>query len=188
MKLPRKPFRINIGFLINQPIGYTRSLPFEFSEIEIGEGFKTRDLTGKIDLVRTQDGFHAQALFNGKVSDECSRCLEPFQKLVHSEFEEFFIFPHVESSEDEIKVSEDGNVDFESIIYDYFIMELPINSICQPDCKGLCNYCGQNLNHGNCKHLQEQYKEPDLNDSLENFSKNDRNTRESQTTYRKGIN
>jgi uncharacterized protein len=152
----QKPFRINIGFLINQPIGYSRVLPFELDEIDMGDGLFLRAVNGSIDLIRTQDGLIARTVINAEVESECSRCLEPFQEKIHSEFEEYFTFPYVESSEDEIKVPEDGNIDFKPILHDYMMMEMPISSFCQPDCRGLCDICGQNLNQAVCEHYQNR--------------------------------
>ncbi len=156
MNPSRNPFYINIGFLINQPIGYSRVLPFELDEIDMGDGLSLRAVNGSIDLIRTHDGIRAQAVFNAEVERECSRCLETFQEKIHSEFEEFFTFPYVEPSEDEIKVPEDGNINFEPILHDYMLMEMPINPVCQPECKGLCDICGQNLNQAVCEHYRNR--------------------------------
>jgi len=155
----QKPFHINIGFLINQPIGYSRVLPFELDEIDMGDDLLLRAVNGTIDLIRTQDGLIARTVINAEVDSECSRCLEPFQNKIHSEFEEYFTFPYVEPSEGEVRVPEDGNIDFKSIFHDYMLMELRINPVCQPDCKGLCGICGQNLNQAVCEHYQNRETE-----------------------------
>jgi uncharacterized protein len=152
----QKPFRINIGFLINQPIGYSRVLPFELNEIDMGDGLYLCAVDGSIDLIRTQDGLIARTVFDAEVESECSRCLASFQNKIHSEFEEFFTFPYVEPSEDEIRVPEDGNIDFKPILHDYMLIELPIKPVCQPDCRGLCAICGQNLNRAVCEHNQNR--------------------------------
>jgi len=151
----RKPFRINVGFLINQPVGYLRALPFEFEEIDLNGDLSFSSLTGTVNISRTYDGFRAQMIFDGEIESECGRCLEPFQSTIHIDCEEFFTFPYVDLSEDEIKVPEDGNIDLEPILYDYMLMEIPINPVCSPDCKGLCVICGKNLNTEGCIHHTE---------------------------------
>ena len=161
MKSPRSPFRINIGFLINQPPGYSRVIPLEFQEYEFNEGFIAQEISGTIELVRTQDGFRALSDIKAGFNDECGRCLEPFTNMVHASFEEFFTFPYVDSSEDEIRVPEDGNVDFQPILYDYLLMGRPINPVCKEDCLGLCGICGENLNHRKCVHHLDGEKEVD---------------------------
>ena len=156
MNPSQKPFRINVGFLINQPIGYSRVLPLKYDEINMGDELNLREVDGSIDLVRTQDGLIARTTIDAEVESECSRCLEPFQGKIHSEFDEYFTFPYVETSDDETNVPEDGNIDFEPILHDYMLIELPINPVCRPDCRGLCSICGQNLNHAVCEHHQNR--------------------------------
>jgi len=151
----QKPFRINVGFLINQPIGYSRVLPIELDTIDI-EGESLYNFNGSIELTRTQDGLIAQVVVDVEVESECSRCLKLFQNKISSEFKEFFTFPYVDASEDEIRVPEDGNIDFEPILHDYLLMEMPIKPVCQSDCLGLCVICGQDLNQSVCEHHQKQ--------------------------------
>lgn len=68
----------------------------------------------------------------------CSRCLDEFAFLF--EKKENFIYSlngkHIIELNDNIK---------DTIILDY-----PIKQLCKPDCKGLCFYCGKNLNEGLC--------------------------------------
>ena len=162
MKASQNPFRINIGFLINQPIGYSRDIPFDLEGIELGENLCLHSLTGNLTLIRNQDGFRSQAVFDGVVDNECGRCLDRFAEKIHSEFEEYFTFPFTETSDDEIQVPEDGNVDFAPIMYDYLLIEMPINPVCRDDCKGLCDVCGANLNKTTCKHV---YKSREIENS-----------------------
>jgi len=152
VKSTRNPFLINIGFLINQSIGYSRIIPFEFAEFDFGDGLIVKQLEIKLELVRNQDGFRSLVEFKGSFSNECGRCLETFQEIVQGEFEEYFTFPFVETSDDEIQVPESGNVDFQPILHDYILIEIPINPICKPECKGLCDICGVNLNIEDCGH------------------------------------
>ncbi|MCD6577524.1 MAG: DUF177 domain-containing protein [Anaerolineaceae bacterium] len=154
MNQSQSPLIINIGFLINHPVGYARVLPFEFNEMDMGDGLLLHAVHGTINFTRTQDGFIAGAIFNAEVESECSRCLVPFQNKIHSEFEEYFTFLNGDLSEDEIKIPKDGNIDFKPILHDYMLIELPINPICRPDCKGICPICGQNLNQAVCEHYQ----------------------------------
>ena len=155
MKSTRNPFRINIGFLINQPIGYSRTIPYEIDQFVLDDDLAMENLKGTLDLVRTHDGFRGLGDFHGVFDNQCGRCLEPYKEHAHAEFEEFFTFPFADSSDEEIQVPEDGNVDFETIIHDYLLMELPIRPVCKEDCKGLCDVCGINLNTGTCSHDHE---------------------------------
>ena len=169
MKSTRNPFLINIGFLINQPIGYSRTIPFTFQEMDFGDGLVVQQLEINIELVRNQDGFRSMVEFKGFFTNECGRCLETFREKIQGEFEEFFTFPYVETSDDEIQVPESGDVDFKPILHDYILIEIPINPVCKPDCKGLCDICGVNRNIEDCGHEhshdgEEPQHKPDLED------------------------
>ena len=182
MNPSQKPFRINIGFLINQPVGYSRVLPFELDEIDMEDGLFLHAVNGSIDFIRTQDGLIARTVFDAEVESDCSRCLKLFQEKIHSEFEEYFTFPYVEPSEDEIKVPEDGNIDFKPILHDYMLIELPINPVCQPDCRGLCPICGQNLNQAACEHYQNREMENIKNNTIQKELQEENLTTETPTT------
>lgn len=151
-----KIFRINIGFLINQPIGYSRVIPINFDHVEISGGIFLNNVEGSIALSRMQNGIRAQASFKGEMENECGRCLASFIDTIQTEFEELFLFPNMEATEYEMKIPEDGNIDFEPLFLDYMGMELSINPLCKPDCKGLCDICGQDLNQAICIHKQKK--------------------------------
>ena len=59
-----------------------------------------------------------------------------------------------EESEDTYPLSPDGCfADLEALLRDTFAESLPLQPLCQPDCKGLCPQCGINLNeHPEHKH------------------------------------
>jgi len=156
------PFLINIGFLINQPIGYSRELPFDFDEIVLGGDLRLQDFHGSLTLNRTQDGLRARALFESRAQSECGRCLVLFLYSIQTEFEEFFTFPYVQPSEQEIKIPENGNIDFEPILYEHIQVGFPINPVCRENCRGLCSICGYNLNDGGCEHDLKKVQEKSI--------------------------
>ena len=150
-----RPLRINVGFLVNQAPGFQREIPLEFESYKFEEDFEVGDLRGLITLARTQNGVRALADVEGNIPMDCGRCLEPFTQELHSEIEEIFTFAHRPLSEDEAIIPEDGNIDFAPIIREYLLLEVPFTPVCRPDCRGLCAICGQNLNNGNCEHVEK---------------------------------
>ena len=72
MNPSQKPFRINVGFLINQPIGYSRVLPIKLDTIDI-EDESLHNFNGSIELTRTQDGLIAQVVIDVEVEVEFKR-------------------------------------------------------------------------------------------------------------------
>lgn len=47
-------------------------------------------------------------------------------------------------------VFEAGKADVQDILREQILLEVPFTSVCQEDCKGLCQTCGADLNRGAC--------------------------------------
>ena len=156
MNKSKRIFRINVGFLINQPIGYNRDIPIELEQYDFDESLSVRDLQGNLNLDRTQSGLRIQGDFTALTSAQCGRCLEDFELKLESHFEEIFTYENHPLSEDELIIPEDGNIDFEPYVRDYLLLEVPINPVCKPDCLGLCDICGENRNLRDCGHEHEK--------------------------------
>ena len=170
----RRPFRINIGFLINQPVGTLREIPIEAESYSLEKEFPVEDLHGVISLARTHNGIRSITEVHAVTDSECGRCLEPFRQVLDTEFEENFTFENRPLSEEELTIPEDGNIDFEQLIREYLELEMPYNPVCRPSCKGLCVVCGQNLNEKDCGHPHPSLKaaKPKLNLKPKELSKN----------------
>lgn len=155
MNQPRHPFRLNVGFLFNQPIGYRREFPFAFPSIKFDPDFLYENLQGTAAFDRTQHGLRLEGDFMATTSLTCSRCLEQFKSSLQTHFEELYTYPEFPLSENEQVIPENGFIDLEEFIGDYLALEIPINPICQPSCRGLCSQCGQNLNLAQCEHVYQ---------------------------------
>lgn len=96
-------------------------------------------------------------LLNGTIkftfTDDCSRCLTPFDNAVETKFEAVLVKQVDENDEsDEIKLKiTDGCVDLEETIKQMIYLSMPMKSLCKKDCKGICPNCGVNLNDEKCK-------------------------------------
>jgi uncharacterized protein len=89
---PRYPLRINVGFLINQPIGTSRDIHFDFPSVSLPPDFDTIDFQGVVRINRTPQGLLFQGEFNAKEREQCVRCLTHFWQPLHGEFEELYAF------------------------------------------------------------------------------------------------
>ncbi|XP_027347182.1 large ribosomal RNA subunit accumulation protein YCED homolog 1, chloroplastic [Abrus precatorius] len=54
---------------------------------------------------------------------------------------------------------EEKQIDISKNIRDRVHLEITMNSVCDPGCKGMCLKCGQNFNTGNCNCSEEEVKE-----------------------------
>ena len=156
MNNTRYPLRINVGFLLNQPIGYSREIHFEYPKITLQPDLELTNFSGVARVSRTPQGIFVQGVFQGKAPAECVRCLTGFEQPLHATYDELYAFDKRSTTESGLTLPEDANIDLEPITREYLLIEYPISPICKEDCKGLCEVCGQNLNEQLCEHQLEK--------------------------------
>jgi len=149
---PRRPFRLNVGFIVHQEVGYKREFPFEFEEIQVSDDLDLHVFEGLVNIGRTPQGLIVQANFSAETTLECVRCLNEFEHSLQWEFTELYAFNKKSVSESELLLPEDAHIDLQPLIREYALLEIPIKPICKPDCQGLCSVCGEDLNKTDCGH------------------------------------
>jgi uncharacterized protein len=152
---PRKPLLLNIGFLINSTIGTSRDFLFDYQKMILGGDLSVQNLHGSARFSRTPQGLLLQGEFSLDVELPCVRCLDEFKQSLNVTFTELYVFDQKNISESNLLVPESGQIDLEPLLREYTYLEIPINPICKPDCKGLCPQCGENLNKRDCGHRIE---------------------------------
>lgn len=155
MKINSSPLFVNVGFVAQQSIGYSRDFHFESTSVILKPDFKVQNLEGKIKLSRTSEGLLARGKFQAVVDAVCARCLVPFTLNLETDFTELITFASHVKEDTEMIYPEDGQIDFAPVVGEYLLIEIPIKPICKPDCKGLCPICGNNLNLEKCEHLED---------------------------------
>ena len=150
--LPRYPLRFNVGFLVHQPIGSSHDFSFDYPAVQLSTDFHLTQFNGTAHISRTPQGLLVEADLAGNLQLECVRCLDEYQQAISANFAELFAFRYRRNIESEQFVPEDGHIDLEPLARDYLLLEQPIKPICRPNCKGLCSYCGVNLNETTCEH------------------------------------
>jgi uncharacterized protein len=160
MTNPRKPFRLNVGFIVHEEVGYSHKFPLEYDKAVLGDDLTLTNFDGLIVIDRAQQGLVVQGKFSGETTLECVRCLRPYAQYLHGEWTELYAFTEKSISESGLLMPEDGHIDFAPVLREYAILEFPIKALCKPDCKGLCIECGQDLNVKDCGHNQGNDNSP----------------------------
>ncbi len=151
----RTPLRLNVGFIIKEFIGYSRVFPFDYDQIHLEPDLDLEKLTGNVEITRTPQGLLVQANLTALIAGECGRCLKALSIPIHTQFAELYALSQRHVAEEGLILPEDGHIDLDPLAREYLILEVPINQICKPDCKGLCPVCGENLNERDCGHQNE---------------------------------
>ena len=100
----------------------------------------------------------------------CTRCLKPFSLPVKNKIQVHFV-PKVKyrsrGSEFEIKetdiekeVYHEDLIDLRASVRDQILLDLPLISVCQKDCKGICPACGNDFNANQCECKNEEEINP----------------------------
>jgi uncharacterized protein len=145
MNPTRQALRLNVGFLLNQPVGSSREFFFDLPEVFLEPDLQLENLTGTSRLTRTAQGILLQARMKANLSTECARCLTGVDLLLETEFTELYAFTLRSVSEAGLILPEDGIIDLAPVLREYMILEVPINPLCREDCAGLCPVCGESL-------------------------------------------
>lgn len=159
MPNPRKPFRINVGFIIHEEVGYSHEFPFDLDRV-ILEDLELKQVQGSVHIGRTPQGLIVQGKFSGEATLECVRCLKRFDHPLEWEFTELYAFNKKSVSETGLLLPDDAHIDLAPLLREYALLEVPINPLHAPDCKGLCIECGQDLNVKDCGHRQGDEDSP----------------------------
>jgi len=121
---------------------------------------------GQADLIVENRGhkemvedIRLRAGYDGAFELLCARCLEPRTERLSGDFNLIFRPESVGGDGRERAISEEeteiGYYDndgllLEDVVREQVLLSLPARTLCQPDCKGLCQHCGQNLNQAKC--------------------------------------
>lgn len=109
-------------------------------------------------ITHAGDFFVFQAKVKTRLKMQCTRCLIDFeQDFVLDIEEELKKSDSPDDLEDEF--NDDDNlystfagqeIDLGEIIVEHMVLGLPLQRLCDEECKGLCSHCGQDLNKKSC--------------------------------------
>lgn len=91
------------------------------------------------------EGVLASGTVTADIHGECVRCLTDIDYTAEGSFSELFVYDDQPFEEDDSRLVGDL-LDLETVVRDAFVLDLPTNPLCKPDCLGLCPECGFNLN------------------------------------------
>jgi uncharacterized protein len=106
--------------------------------------------------------------FGLKLEMACARCLESVGHDVKREFDLLYRPLGADRKADEVSITEaeteigyyqgDGLL-LEDVLREQVLLAVPLRSLCNEGCKGLCPHCGKNLNAESCN-CEYEMKDP----------------------------
>lgn len=150
-----KELLLEVGFIFQEEIGFSRTFDFEFAYLKLEDDLELDRVTGAVTISRSQEGILAQGEFSGFTDLECGRCLDGFSQYLETSFSEMFTFPTHADEDTELILPENKKIDLAPVLREFMILDIPINPKCRQDCQGLCPVCGRNRNKHECDHEVE---------------------------------
>lgn len=111
-------------------------IDFRNREIEVKGPLKVR-----LDVLKAEDSFVLTGEIKGTLILQCSRCLKYFDYPIEVEISDEMLIEDIEDLH---------RVNMFPVLTSDIILEIPIKPLHDPDCKGLCSKCGQDLNEEEC--------------------------------------
>ena len=114
---------------------------------------------GRFKAVRTGTTVYLSGEVTAKVELVCSRCgktyvfdagsrfeldINPFESMAAEEENE------LQSGELEVEFYKDDTIDLSGLMREQVLLQVPMKPLCREECLGLCQYCGKDLNEGQC--------------------------------------
>jgi len=160
--------KFNVAQLLREEVGSRRSYEFAEDSLPLDAETALRKIEGTVRFTRTASGVLGDASAHGVVETLCMRCLNPatmqidlhFRDEFHSKIEVNTGVPLPKpDEEDPFYISESHLVDLGEAIREYALLEMPMQPLCKPDCKGICPTCGADLNAEPCNCQSDQTDE-----------------------------
>ena len=150
---------MNVAQLLMEPSGSRREYQLD-EKISLIDDAAEQQVTGRVTLLRTKKSIWVSAELTSQVDCECGRCLIPISQPIEIGLEEeFFPVLNPATGAREQPLHEDGEhlyidekhtLDLRETLREYASMVVPMKPLCRPECAGLCQNCGANLNESSC--------------------------------------
>lgn len=97
------------------------------------------------------------AQVQGHADLQCGICTEAYVHAVDLDIQ-INLKPTHDEDDPDIYVYSNNHIHLDDIITREFILKLPVQRRCSVGCKGLCPYCGTNLNRSKCQCTDEDHQ------------------------------
>jgi uncharacterized protein len=160
--------RFNVSQLLKETTGAKRRHQIDTTALAalLNDVALVEPLIGTVEFLRTGKDVLVTGDFETTVEKNCGRCLARFTRQITVELEEVF-FPTIdlftgnplespEDADEANRIDELHTLDLTEVVRQAIALEAEAVRYCNPDCKGLCPHCGQDLNVKSCSCADDQ--------------------------------
>lgn len=157
--------RIHLGSLLR--VSGDASASGELASLHYLQGGRSETITFaesahyQVDVNTLQgDEFWLQGQLDATLTMDCARCLRPVAVPLHLKLGTLMRFdpsaaePYLEEADsgEEVLVFGVPDLDLSGYFAESLLLQAPLSVLHDPECKGLCQVCGHDLNEGPCEH------------------------------------
>lgn len=84
------------------------------------------------------------------VLSQCAKCAKDIVKKLNVPMKHLLVSQLNDENNDDFIVVENMLLNLDELVLEDIYLYLPSRFLCKADCKGLCTYCGADLNEGAC--------------------------------------
>ena len=151
-----KMMRFNLARLLEEPVGSRITFDIDEPQQMLAPDLFVEFVRGIVEFTRTNRGIFSEGQLRSQVKIECARCLETFVQPLDLHLEaQFGLAPIRPQRGPMFPMGVNGILDLTEALREQIVLDLPMRSLCRPDCRGLCVECGKDLDEGPCGCVQE---------------------------------
>ncbi|MBR6529830.1 MAG: DUF177 domain-containing protein [Clostridia bacterium] len=154
--MPEHPFLSPDGALLDlKNLFNGRETKVRFTTaFPLGEGIGSVEFAGDVQVVGTVTDYSGVLQFEAEFAVEyrtvCDRCLKDVQRILKFSLDRPVTKVFREQDEEETVFAQNDVIDLAELALIGVCENLPMKHLCSEDCKGLCLYCGTDLNVATC--------------------------------------
>ena len=143
--------KFNLARLLEEPVGSKMSFDIDEAQQRLAEDLCVDFVRGIVEFTRTNRGILVRGQLRSQMQLECARCLETFAQPLDLHLEAQFGLPPIRPQRGPMfPLGVNGILDLTVALREQIVLDLPMRSLCRPNCRGLCVECGKDLNEGPC--------------------------------------
>lgn len=163
----RSPFVVSIVDLPRQEgsvrhQAYVFETPEDFG-VELLRVVPGSELKADLMFQSVSEGVLVQGTVDVTLEGRCARCLTELHDDAHETVADLIFYPESakalqdegDDEADDLPLIEDDHIDLEPILRDSIVLSMPFTPLCEEDCEGLCQECGERWNELPDDHTHE---------------------------------
>ena len=151
---------IDLNDVKKSPFGFEFSIASAEIDLESDTAGLNNDIEIRGELTKRIAQIDLEGEIAADLEMDCTRCLQPKVEKLKIPYSVSYITAEnytggkeAELSEDDLQISvyDGSQIDVNELVREQILLNLPEQSFCKEDCKGLCQQCGANRNLIDCK-------------------------------------